>query len=271
MRRSTIVALLLVVGVLCMAPAALAKPSEQEGSEVTFVNGIRGFIADVYLDDRLILAGFAPERITEPMALPPGPHRIDLREPDAKATSEPVVTKQFDVPAGGRLTAIAHWAGVEDCIITVFDDAGDVVAAGSGKLIARHAAATGAVELALDDRTVDTLSPARQLAESVDPGTHTVAINDRGSNDTIVGSSQVPVTEGSARVVYLVGTAKDNSLGLLTQTIHGVGSNPDGVPTGNSGLAAPRWSMPLVPLAALATIATGLLAVLGRRRLTSRG
>ena len=198
MRRGTITMLLLVAMVLYMAPAAFAQESEQEPSEVTFVHGIRGFIADVYLDDKLILAGFAPERITEPLMLTPGSHRIDLREADAKATSEPAVTKQFNVPAGGKLTAIAHWTGVEDCTITLFDDAGDVVAAGSGKLIARHAAATGSVELALDDRTVDTpLSPARELAESVDPGTHTVAINDRGSNDTVVGSSQVPVDEGA--------------------------------------------------------------------------
>jgi hypothetical protein len=262
MVRSVVAALSMVVVLVLAVPAYAAE--ESGTSEVTFVHGIRGFFTDVYLDDELILEGFAPERVTEPLELEVGEHRIDLREADAPADAKPAVTKTFDVPADGKLTAVAHWTGVEDCTITLYDDAGDMIAAGSGKLVARHAAATGDVEFALDDMAFDKpLTPSSEMSESVSPGEHTVAVS---GDDGLSKSSSVPVPEGSARVVYLVGSAKENTLGLLTQTVDGLESDPAGVPTGNSGLAATSdTDVPALPLALLAVLG-GVVAVTIRRR-----
>lgn len=267
MVRSVVSALAMVAVLVLAVPAHAA---EGDASEVTFVHGIRGFFTDVYLDDELILKGFAPERVTEPMNLEPGEHRIDLREADAPADAKPAVTKTFDVPADAKLTAVAHWTGVEDCTITLYDDVGDMVAAGSGRLVARHAAATGKVEFSLDDMTFDKpLTPASEMSESVDPGEHTVAVN---SADGLSKSSSVPVPEGSARVVYLVGSAKEDTLGLLTQTVDGLESDPEGVPTGNSGLAATSdTGAPVLPLVLLAMLGAALLPALSRGRAAPRG
>jgi hypothetical protein len=256
----------LVLVVLLAVPASAQDASGGDDEPtVTFIHGIRGMLADVYLDDELILRGFEPERATEPMKLTPGRHRIDLRMADEPADSKPAVTKKFKVPKKGMLTAIAHWTGVDDCIITVYDETGDAVAAGSGRLITRHAAATDEVRLTVNDRPADTtLAPAAQLADTVRPGTHTVAVKDATSGTMLVSGSKVPVPEGVARVVYLVGTAKDDSLNLLTQTVDGIESNPRGVPTGNSGLADSGGLHP-VPIAAL-VIAAAALLVVGRRR-----
>lgn len=268
MVRSVVSALAIVAVLVLAIPAHAAE--DQDTSEVTFVHGIRGFFTDVYLDDELILRGFAPERVTEPMDLEPGEHRIDLREADAPADAKPVVTKTFDVPAGAKMTAVAHWTGVEDCTITLYDDVGDMIAAGSGRLVARHAAATGDVEFALDDMTFDKpLAPASEVSESVDPGEHTVAVN--GENG-LSASSSVPVPEGSARVVYLVGNAKEDTLGLLTQTVNGLESDPEGVPTGNSGLAAASDAGgPVLALVLLAMLGAALLVGLRRGRGAARG
>lgn len=262
MRRTGVVVLALLAALLAAVPAQ-AQDAGGEPSEVTFVHGIRGFFTDVYLDDELILAGFAPERITEPLELAPGTHRIDLREADAPADADPAVTKEFEVPEGGKLTAIAHWTGVEDCVITLYDETGAPVAAGSGKLIARHAAATGDVELTVDDAATEQLMPSAEFSEAVEPGDHTVAMAGLGEDGAGSKASTVPVPEGGARVVYLVGSAKNDTLGLLTQTVDGVGSGPDGVPTGNSGLAATpeRDVMPLGALALLVVAGAGALAV----------
>lgn len=273
MRRTVVAVLGLLVALVSAAPVA-AQESGNAPSEVTFVHGIRGFFTDVYLDDELILAGFAPERITEPLELEPGTHRIDLREADAPADADPVVTKEFDVPANGKLTAIAHWSGVEDCIITVYDESGDSAAAGKGKLIARHAAATGDVDLTVDDAGVtESLAPAEQVVETVEPGSHTVAMSGLGEGGSGSKSSKVPVPEGGARVVYLVGSAKADTLGLLTQTIEGLNSGPDSVPTGNSGLAAAQQrdlTTPLSTLAVAAVAGAGVLAFRRRQAVTGR-
>jgi Domain of unknown function (DUF4397) len=265
-RRVSLASIVLIL-VLSAVPAFAQEASgEGDRATVTFVHGIRGMLADVYLDDELILEGFAPERATEPMSMAGGSHRIDLRMADAPANSKPAVTKKFKVPATGKLTAIAHWTGVDDCIITVYDETGDAVAAGSGRLIARHAAATDDVRLTVDEQPVNrTLAPAKELKDSVQPGTYSLAVKDATSNTTLVSGSQVPVPEGEARVVYLVGTAKDDSLSLLTQTVDGLESDPKGVPTGNSGLAADRGLQPL-PIAALVFVAAATLLVLRRRR-----
>jgi hypothetical protein len=262
----------IVMALLLAAPALAQEDARAETTEVTFIHGIRGFLTDVYLDDELILAGFAPERVTEPLNLKAGRHRIDLRAADAHADSEPDVSKEFTVPAGGKLTAIAHWTGVEDCTITVFDESGDALAAGSGKLIARHAAATGDVELALDDQSKgQRLAPNMEIVESVAPGRHTVAVNDVESSRAVVERSRVPVPEGGARVVYLVGSAKEMTLGLLTQTIEGLESSPAGVPTGNSGLAGSSDAVPVLPIAALVAFAVMMLVGRRRKALTSGG
>lgn len=259
MVRSVVAALSMVVVLVLAVPAYAADEKSGKTSEVTFVHGIRGFFADVYLDDELILEGFAPERITDPMKLAVGEHTIDLREAGAAADAKPAVTKTFKVTAGGRVTAIAHWTGVEDCKITLFDDAAEMVAAGKGELVARHAAATGAVRFALDDTPFDApLTPDSEVSESVDPGRHTVAVNGDGG---LAKTSRVPVPEGGARIVYLVGSAKDDTLGLLSQTVDRLGSNPEGVPTGNSGLAATATDADtsMAPLVILAVLGVALL------------
>ena len=265
-RRALLTSFTLIIVLLLAVPASAQDASRRSKQPtVTFIHGIRGMLADVYLDDKLILRGFEPERSTEPMKLAPGRHRIDLRMADEPADSKPAVTKTFKVPKQGRLTAIAHWTGVDDCIITLYDESGAAVAAGSGRLITRHAAATEDVVLTVNDRPADrTLAPAGQLADTVRPGTHTVAVKDAKSDTMLVSDSDVPVPEGVARVVYLVGTAKDNSLNLLTQTVDGIESNPRGVPTGNSGLADGGGVAP-APIAA-ALFGVAVLLVVGRRR-----
>lgn len=267
MVRSVVAALSMVAVLVLAVPAHAA---EEKSSEVTFVHGIRGFFTDVYLDDELILEGFAPERVTEPLTLEVGEHRLDLREADAPADAKPAVTKTFTVDGGGNLTAVAHWTGVEDCKITLFDDAEEMLAAGKGELVARHTAATGDVEFALDDSTfAEPLTPDTEVSEAVDPGKHTVSVN---GDDGLSKSSTVPVSEGSARVVYLVGSAKDDTLGLLTQTVEGLESSPEGVPTGNSGLAAtPDSGAPVLPLALLTMLGAAVLVTVRRRAVTARG
>ena len=255
-----------VLVVLALAVPAYAQDTSDDKSTVTFVHGIRGMLADVYLDDKLILEGFKPERATDPMKLTPGVHRIDLRMADEPADSEPAVTKKFTVPAGKRLTAIAHWTGVDDCVITIYNDGGERIQAGRGKLITRHAAATDGVAVTLDDKPLNRdLEPSGQLVNTVRAGEHMVAVNAKGSNAALIADSQVPVDEGTARIVYLVGTAKDDNLNLLTQTVDGLESDPSGVPTGNSGLAASDSTLPWVPAAAL-LIAVALMAAAIRRR-----
>ena len=55
----------------------------------------------------------------------------------------------------------------------------------------------------------------------------------------MIGPADVPVVEGQATIVYAVGSAEADNLGVLVQTIDGLHSAPAAVNTGNSGLPPP--------------------------------
>ena len=44
------------------------------------VHGLRGLVADIYLDGTLVLPTFQPERSTDPLPIPAGDHLIEIRD-----------------------------------------------------------------------------------------------------------------------------------------------------------------------------------------------
>src|SRR3954471_2267731 len=75
---------------------------------VTVVHGLRGVVADVYVDGTLALPAFEPERVTDPIALPAGPHRVEIRLAGAAPTDPPAVTGDVDVTADAFQSIVAH-------------------------------------------------------------------------------------------------------------------------------------------------------------------
>jgi hypothetical protein len=86
----------------------------------------------------------------------------------------------------------------------------------------------------------------------------------------VIGPANVTVTAGSDTIVYAWGSLSGKTLKLATQTISGLGGNPNGVPAGNAGLVATNRPEPLAPIAVggaavLAALAAALVVM--RRRL----
>ena len=54
----------------------------------------------------------------------------------------------------------------------------------------------------------------------------------------MLGPADVEVTEGASTIVYACGSAEDGSVALATQTVEGMHSAPEGVPTGDTEVAA---------------------------------
>ena len=72
------------------------------------VHGLRGLVADVYLDGNLALPTFQPERATDPIAIPAGEHLVEIRSAGAAASDTPLLTQSVTVPAGFSGSLIAH-------------------------------------------------------------------------------------------------------------------------------------------------------------------
>ena len=91
------------IGAIALAATAMAttanaqSPNDQVGT-VRVVHGLRGLVADIYLDGNLALPTFQPERATDPLAIPAGDHVVDIRSAGAAATDTPLLTQAVTVP-----------------------------------------------------------------------------------------------------------------------------------------------------------------------------
>ena len=83
-----------------------------------------------------------------------------------------------------------------------------------------------------------------------------------GTDTVAIGPADLTLDEGTNTIVYAWGSAEDENLDLAVQTITGLQSAPDGVPSGTGGQAAGS-STPVWLVAAFLLGLAGLVASLG--------
>ena len=226
--------------------------AQEATGTVTIVHGFRGLVADVYLDGTLILESFEPERATDPVQLAAGDHEVEVREAGAEASSAAAVAGTLAVPAGSNLSAVVHLSEDDEPTMTVFNNDVRAVPPGSTRLVVRHAAAAGPVAVNLDDAplTGDLTNP-NEAGREVPAATHRVSVS--AGSEVLLPPQDVPLQEGTAQYLYLIGSEDDGTVAWITQTVGGLQMVPAGVPTGNSGLAGESrdgGTSPALPLAA---------------------
>jgi hypothetical protein len=226
--------------------------AQEATGTVTIVHGFRGLVADVYLDGTLILESFEPERATDPVQLAAGDHDVEVREAGAEASSAAAVAGTLTVPSGSNLSAVVHLSEDDEPIMTVFNNDVRGVPPGSTRLVVRNTAATEPVNVSLDNAPLASdLGNPTEAGREVPAATHRVAVS--AGSEVLLPPQDVPLQEGTAQYLYLIGSQDDGTVAWITQTVTGLSTAPAGVPTGNSGLAdegdgGGTW--PVLPLAA---------------------
>ena len=245
----------ILAAALSSCVATLVVPmsaSAQETGTVTLVHGVRGLVADIYLDGKVALQVFQPERTAGPLDLPAGAHPVEVRPAGAPATSAPLLSATLNVPAGSRQSAVVHLSPTGQPALTVYADDASAIPAGQARVVLRHAAAAGPVDVQINQQVVAAaLATKGQAAQQVAAGTYAVAVASGGRN--IVPANNVNFNAGTANFMYLVGSATDNSLVWLAQIVGGVGAAPFAVRSGEGGLAAPH-DFPYVQVALFALL-----------------
>ena len=262
-RVSPVVALAFAVAAL-LGFSGTAAGQEASGT-VTIVHGFRGLVADVYLDGTLILESFEPERATDPVELAAGDHEVEVREAGAEASSAAAVSGTLNVPAGSNLSAVVHLSESGEPTMTVFDNNTQTVAPGTTRLVVRHAAAAGPVNVSLDDSPLASdLANPKEAGREVPATTHRVSVS--AGSEVLLPPQDVPLQEGTAQYLYLIGSQDDGTVAWITQTVAGLSTAPAGVPTGNSGLAEDTKDAGASPVLALVAAVAVLVAALGVRQ-----
>jgi hypothetical protein len=251
-----------------------ARAQEPAAATVVVVHGVRGLVADVYVDDVLVLSTFEPERVTDPVPMAPGQHRVDIRTSGAAASSTPVVAGTFDLQAGTRYSLVAHLGEAGESVLSAFVDDLSTVPAGQSRAVVRHAAAAPPIDVTLNEMPVAADLPNGDSAAEVLPAaTYQVTVRATGAADALAPPQEVPLEEGTATSMYLIGSAEDRSLGWVAAKATGLQTPPAGVQTGDGSLferdaGSSWWPSPSLAVvgAAGAVSAVAIAGFIVRRR-----
>ncbi len=255
----------------CGAAAALAAPPAYAAgnSQVTVVHGIPGQPVDVYVNGEKTVPGFQPGKVAGPLSLPVGEYDIALTKPGEDIGDALLTVDNAEVPGDANLSLVAHLDAEGKPVLTPFVNDTAKLAAGKARLIVRHTAAAPAVDVrAGGDPVFEGLVNPKEAKADVDAGTVDADVVLAGTQDRVLGPADLPLTEGTATIVYAVGSAEDETLDIVSQTIKGLHSSPGGVPGGDGGRAGDSTPLPWYGVGAaglLLVLAAGYRLATGRR------
>jgi hypothetical protein len=240
--------------------AAGAMPAfAAENARVSVVHGIPGQPVDVYVNGKKTIPDFQPGKVAGPLSLPAGDYDIALTAPGKPIGEALITVDDAAVPGGANVSLVAHLSADGKPVLTPFANDTGRLAAGKARLIVRHTAAAPAVDVRAGGEPVfaDLVNPKEAKAD-VDAGSVSADVVLAGTQTRVLGPADLTLKEGTATIVYAVGSAEEKTLDIVAQTIDGLHSAPGGVPSGDGGRAATGVTMPW-----FAVGFAGLLLVLG--------
>lgn len=269
--RIRLTAFLAVALLLILAPAASAQ---SDTGTVTVVHGVPGVTVDVWVNGDPTLEGFEPGTVTDPLELPAGSYDVEIFPAGADPDSEdPVISGSADLEAGANVSLVAHLDAEGTPTLGVFANDTSTIDAGEARITVRHTAAAPAVDiLANGDAVFTGVENGQEGVADLPAGTIEAAVALAGETDPVLGPAEVNLGEGVNTIVYAIGSAEEDTLDLLIQTISGLHEAPSGVESGTGGLkAAEQQRAAQLPwLAGLATMVVVGAGLGARRTMLSR-
>src|SRR4051812_9270327 len=243
--------------------ALTATPALAANSQVSVVHGIPGTPVDVYVNGTKTLPDFQPGKVAGPLTLPAGSYDLALTKVGEPLSAAILKVDNANVPGGANISLVAHLTAAGKPTITPFVNDVKKLSAGQARLIVRHTAAAPAVDVRAGGKPVFTkLTNPHEAKADVPAGSVKADVVLSGTGTVVLGPADLNLKEGTATIVYAVGSADDKTLDLVAQTIGGLHSAPGGVPSGSGGLADRGVSGAWYAIAALGLLF--LLAGAGR-------
>jgi hypothetical protein len=240
--RKTIAAGVAVGALAAVGMFAPAYAISDTTADLSVLHGIPDTPVDVYVNGDLTLDDFQPGDLAGPLDLPAGTYEVALTAPDAADDSAPILGPvSVTLEANTSYTAVAHLTEAGDPTVTPFVNDISATAAGEGRLTVRHVAAAPAVDiLAGGSPVIEGLTNPNEASLDLPAGTVSASVAAAGTTDPLLGPADVAVNEGELTIVYAWGSLDDDNLALAVQTVTGLHSSPDGVPSGTGGQLAER-------------------------------
>lgn len=259
--------LALLVAVLAVMPALGAMAQSNEG-EVIVVHGVPDLTVDVYVNGDLTLEDFEYGDVAGPLALPEGTYDLEVYAADADPEADdPALAGSADLSAGAVATIAAYLQEGGTPTLGVFVENNGAIDAGNARVTARHLADFGAVDVLANDGAVfEGVTNGQGGDADVPADTYNIEITAAGDPDTVAFDADVELSEGTNTIAYAIGSVADGNFQVATAAISGLGAAPEGVPTGDAGLASSIDPMVWGVLALLSMTALGGSVVVARNR-----
>ena len=246
--------------------ALTAGPAFAATSQVSVVHGIPGQPVDVYVNGDKTLENFQPGDVAGPLSLEEGDYDIALTKPGEAIGQALLTVNDAAVPGNGNISLVAHLTAAGEPALTPFANDTAQLDAGQARLIVRHTAAAPAVDVRAAEKPVfEDLTNPNEAKADLPAGTVSADVVLAGADTVVLGPTDLNLKEGTATIVYAIGSAEGDTLDIVAQTIDGLHSSPGGVPSGTGGLADTGIATPWYAVAAL-----GILFVAFGVRRTAR-
>jgi Domain of unknown function (DUF4397) len=263
--RKTLVMAFTGAALLLTAFLAGGAPAQAAGTaQVSVVHGIPNTPVNVFVNGKSTLADFKPGTVAGPLSLPAGTYKVTVfAASNTKGTGTPVISASATVEAGKNYSLVAHLTAAGKPTLTPYVNDTSTVAAGKARIIVRHDAAAPAVDVRANGAVAfAALTNPKQAQADLDAGSVKADVVLAGTDTVAIGPATLDLKEGTATIVYAVGSATQKTLGLVTQTIDGLHSAPVGVPAGTGGLldaghGTPGWVWAASVVGVLAMLAGG--------------
>ena len=261
MRKTTTAVLL---GGIATAALAVPASADEHESAVSVLHGVPGLTVDVYVNGEETIPDFEPGTLTDELMLPAGSYDIEIyADGETPESDEPALFAQgLEVPGGANLTLAAHLDADGAPMLSAFVNDISQTSAGEARLTVRHAAAAPAVDIrAGGSAVIEGLTNPNEQVLDLPAGTVSADVVLSGTEDVVLGPADVNLAEGTNTIVYAWGSAADGNLDLAVQTIDGLHSSPEGVPSGQGGLADSNALMILALAGAAGAVMAGRYVV----------
>ncbi len=258
MKRSIRV-LLAGTTLLVAAGAAGSGPATaQSAARIHLIHGIPATDVDVDAGGAEVFADFKYGETKDLSALA-GQTLTDLKVLAAGTETVAIDAGDVALPATGNYTIIAHLTADGTPALAVFENDVSALAAGEGRLVVRHAAAAPAVDVKANGAVAfANVVNGKEGSADLPAGTVSAEVVPAGASEPVViGPADLSVKAGESLIVYAVGSLDAGTLGVLTESISGLGADPARVETGNTPIDDDDG----LPIAAIALFAIGAAAI----------
>ena len=256
------------------AAAGVAGAQDDQTGLVRVVHGLRGLVADIYLDGTLALPTFQPERSTDPLPIPAGDHLVEIRAAGAAISDEPLLTQTVTVPAGFEGSLVAHLDAAGQPTLTAFADDLSAVPAGQSRLVVRHAAAAEDVSVLLNEQpAIPSITSKSEAEQELGAGTYQVAVAPAAGGSVLAAPQTVEYADGTANFMYLIGSQPQGTLGWAVVQVGGLESAPVAIQTGDGSTlgSGDDGGLQVALIATAALVGAGGVAAVGVRLRRARG